>query len=205
MSDSEKYHLLKIIVSKSKIRVACSLCLLPFPDIFPLNRHFEENEDSIHPGLALRRTNFLAFRQSYEHAVGHEVLPEQLRPNEPVFDISFLIEQILWQQEKAISDAERYSLLRKFVERSKVRVACPKCLHPGARSDILKKDHLQKETDGIHQGLCLRKEDPVTFRASYQQAIGKAIPGVLLASSQPVFSIDFVIERRLSNETAVVG
>lgn len=204
MSDSERYHLLRTIVRKSKIRVACPKCHLPFPDIDPLNRHFEEKKDTIHQGLSLRRKDFLAFRQSYEDAVGHEVLPEQLRSTEPVFDVWFLIEQILWRQGKIISDAERYDLLRKIVDLSKVRVACPKCLHPGPRPDILKKFHFQKESDDVHQGLCLRKEEPVTFRASYQQAIGKAIPLDLLASNQPVFSIDFVIDRKLSNETAVV-
>ena len=205
MSDSERYHLLKTIVNKSKIRVACPKCRLPFPDINSLNRHFEEKKDTIHQGLSLRRKDFLAFRQSYEDAVGHEVLPEQLKLSEPVFDVWFLIEQISWKQRKITSDAERYVLLREIVDLSRVRVACPKCLHPGSRPDILKKYHFQKEIDDVHQGLCLRKEDPVTFRASYERAIGKAIPRDLLASNQPLFSIGFVIDRKMSDETAVVG
>ncbi|KAJ5993390.1 hypothetical protein N7451_009114 [Penicillium sp. IBT 35674x] len=56
--------------------------------------------------------------------------------------------------------------------------------------------------DDVHKGLALRKYDAVAFRASYQIAVGKPIPRDLLSWNQPVFSVEFVIDRMVSKHVA---
>lgn len=199
MSDTERFHLLRTIVSKSKIRVVCPECLHSFPRLDVLYEHCRDNGDEIHRGLALRPLGpefFLTFRERYEDAVGHEVHPDLLRSDQPVFDPFFVIERKLPEHADDVY-TERYRLLRQIVGKSKVRVACPKCLQPGPRPNLLKDKHFKKEEDPDHQGLALRKEGPKAFRESYQNAVGKRIPRDLLGWDKPVFDIYFVIERKV--------
>lgn len=96
-----------------------------------------------------------------------------------------------------MSDTERFHVLKTIVSKSKIRVACPKCLQPGPRPDLLKDKHFKKEEDPVHRGLALRKEEPTAFRESYQNAVGKRFPRNLLRWDKPVFDIYFVIERKV--------
>ncbi|KAF3009261.1 hypothetical protein E8E15_001296 [Penicillium rubens] len=201
MSDIERFRLLKVIVDKSKIKVVCPKCLYPFPDTEPLYQHFQSEEGDVHQGLAQRRADFLTFRLSYEDAVGHEMDPELLRPHQPIFEVFNVIEQKIT---KIGNEAykERYDLLLEVVRLSKVQVVCPQCLCPYPRPDVLKKEHFSQMDDDVHNGLALRKYDAVAFRASYQIAVGKPIPRDLLSWNQPVFSVEFVIDRMVSKHVA---
>jgi hypothetical protein len=59
--------------------------------------------------------------------------------------------------------------------------------------------------DDVHKGLALRRDDPVTFRASYRIAVEKTIPDDMLSWEKPVFSVEFVIERTVTEVVVEVG
>lgn len=82
---------MKQIIQKSAIRVLCPECLQGYPRPALLYKHFRDKGDTIHEGLAAKKSDFGKFLYTYREVMGNRMLPDNLR-SQNCFEIMFVIE-----------------------------------------------------------------------------------------------------------------
>ena len=83
--------------------------------------------------------------------------------------------------------------LKRIIEKSSIKLICPRCLQGFPRSDSMYK-HFQKQQDIIHNGLGMRSRDNDKFVECYQIALKSSIPSEKLPRDSKCFEVLFIVE-----------
>ncbi|PWY96037.1 hypothetical protein BO94DRAFT_601211, partial [Aspergillus sclerotioniger CBS 115572] len=194
-----KEEALRIIIQNSSIRFIYLLCLKGFPRVDTLYRHFREQQDDTHAGLAKRklrkRTDNEFFLTCYQESVRASMAPENIPPGANCFEVNFVVKHFDSSRHIMATSARIEESLRKVIQNSPIRFICPLCLKGFHGPDPLY-HHLRKQQqrDDTHAGLAMRDSSHLRFVTSYRESVRISITARDISRVSGCFSTAFVVE-----------
>ncbi|KAL3475574.1 hypothetical protein BJX99DRAFT_259349 [Aspergillus californicus] len=88
-----KVAALQRIIHQTSIRYLCPICLKGFSRPDTLYDHFRKEQDDIHKGLCMRKSDFKRFLSSYQAALGASIPAAELPFNHKCFDLQYVLER----------------------------------------------------------------------------------------------------------------